>query len=520
MNSAAIILGCLLTLAFAPFSIYPLGIIAPAGLLFLWLHKSPWQAFKLGFLFGLGLFGSGIYWVYHSLYVFGGVPLTLAFIMTGALVMLMALYPAFTGYFTNRYFSYHFSSRLFLALPAIWVLSEWLRSFILGGFPWLFVGYTQTSSPLAGFAPLGSVYLVSFATLISSALLVSIFLSYREKKYRALYLQLFTLTCIWIAGALLCLIAWTKPIAPPLKISLVQGNIPQQLKWDPEHLKLSIKRYTTLSEPLWGKSDLIVWPEGAIPLSLQDAAPLIEKLDERARNSHTALILGIPIEASDHTNYYNGLIMLGQNKALYVKRILVQFGEYVPSLPFAHFFMSWMNIPMSKMIPGKLSQDPFKVGNLLISPTICSEITYPELVRITNPSLGFLLTASNDAWFGTSSASAQHLQMARMRAIELRHPLLFVGNDGITAIVDATGQVESVAPSKKPYVLQGKVQAFNGLTPWMRFGIDPVLLLIVVLIIQAVRFNKRAQKKMMAHSNLPSMPPLQKAERESNETSI
>lgn len=490
-NVTAALLGASLALAFAPFGIFPLAVIAPAGLLALILNTAPKRAWQYGYTFGLGLFSAGVYWVFISIHTYGDVPSILAGIITAGLIAILALYPAFTCYLTNRFYPINNTPKFVFAFPAIWLLSEWIRSWVGCGFPWLFLGYSQTNSPLKGFAPILSVYGVSLAVLICSGLVVNIYVKYKQKEFRSLYLSVFALLAIWITGALLSLIPWTTAQGKPLNVSLVQGNIPQSLKWSPEHVNLSFDTYTRLSEPAWGKSDIIVWPEAAIPMTLQSAAAFIETMDEKAREHHTDLILGIPIHNSKNDGYYNAVVSLGANKTTYLKRDLVPFGEYVPFQQYLSKVLDFMHVPLADMQAGSPNQPALLAANTKINTSICFEIAFPELINMRDKSIGMLLTVTNDAWFGKSIAQAQHLQMAAMRAIELGRPVLFVSNDGITAIIGPHGLIEAAAPPHVSFVLNGTVQPMFGVTPWMTNGMDPILVILFCFLFGAKRYPKK-----------------------------
>ena len=501
----AIMLGLMLVLAFAPFEIFPLAIIAPAGLLALILHATPKRAAWLGFLFGIGLFGAGVYWIYISIHTYGDVPSILAYLITAALICILALFPASVCYLVTRYFPGQSTTKLVCAFPAVWLAIEWVRSWIACGFPWLFLGYSQTNSPLRGFAPILSVYGISLVVLITSGLLVSAVLKYRAGELRSLYYNLLSIAAIWITGALLSLIPWTESSHAPLTVSLVQGNIPQSLKWSPEHVNLSFDRYREMTEPLWGKSELIVWPEAAIPMTLDNASNFIDDMDDLARKNGSHLILGIPIDNPRGEGYFNALISLGKDRTFYFKRLLVPYGEYVPFQQLSSRVLSFMDVPMANMVPGSYSQKPMNVGGIKINTSICFEIAFPDLIRTSDSNVGMLLTVTNDAWFGKSTAQAQHLQMAKMRALELGRPVLFASNDGITAIIGPHGQVEASAPQHVPYVLTGKVQPMTGLTPWMMNGFDPILVIMFSLIFIARRSTKKSSDTILNGAKASSL---------------
>lgn len=495
----ALLLGIALTFAFAPYEIFPIALIAPAILLYLWLSATPKQAFLLGFFFGLGFFGIGVYWVYISVHVFGDVPALFAFIITSSFIAYIAVFPALSGYFLNRYFPINTFAKRCYAFPAIWVFSEWFRSLLFTGFPWLILGYSQTNSALKGYAPIFSVYGVSLAALITSGLLVNAFYYFKRAAYRDMYVSLLVAATIWIAAALLTHIPWTQKNGEPIPVSLVQGGIPQTIKWVPEYLQLSFDRYESLTEPLWGKSKLIIWPEGAIPTTLQNAGTFVADMDAKAKATHSHLVLGIPIQSPESENYYNAVISLGDQVQIYRKRHLVPFGEYVPFTNLISPILNFMSLPTFAAIPGYPSQAPLMIDNIKVLTSICYEIAFPELMHTNDKNIGMLITVTNDAWFGKSAAQAQHLQMAAMRAIELSRPVLLVSNDGITAIIGPTGNIEAAAPPYQYFVLNGTVQPTIGLTPWMRNGMDPLLVLMLIFLFLTKRLDKKvnAQQKMV-----------------------
>lgn len=503
IDLSALLLGVVLTFAFAPYEIFPLAVMAPAALLALWLHVSPKRAAFLGLVFGMGYFGAGVYWVYHSVHTFGDVSVFLSVIVTGALIFFLSLFPALTGYVTNRYFPVNSTAKLVYAFPAIWVATEWLRSCLFTGFPWLLVGYSQSNSPLKGYAAVLSVFGVSLAVIMSSALLVNAWLQYKGKNYRSLYLNVFAVIVIWTVGNLLSLIPWTRPIGNPVTVALVQGNIPQALKWSPEHLNLSLDTYAKLTEPLWGKNTLIIWPEAAVPLPIHEAAPFIQDMDNKARASGSTLLLGVPIELPNG-GFYNAIVALGgDDKQLYAKRLLVPFGEYIPLTGLLSNLLNFMKVPLPDTVAGKPNQGPMLIGDLKILPSICYEIAFPELFKTDDKSISMLLTLTNDAWFGESNAEAQHLQMAQMRAMELGRPALFVSNDGITAIIDPYGKIEETAPQREALVLKGTIQPRFGATPWMTNQMNSIILILSCLVIAAVRARQRQdgtadKKKLLA----------------------
>ncbi len=481
--------GALLTLAFAPFNIYPLAIISTALILGEWLYVSQQRAFWRGFLYGLGLFGSGVYWVYISIHTFGGAPIWLSGFITLGFVAILALFPAITGFFLGRYFPAANSNKIVLAFPAYWIILEWSRSWAFSGFPWLSLGYSQMNSWLRGYAPLLSIYGVSLAVLLTSSLLVNCIFLYQQQQNRRVIKSLLFVIIMWIIGGLVLLVNWSHPFGHPLKISLVQGNIPQQVKWSPEAVRPTLDRYNGLTNNHWD-SNIIIWPEGAIPVPLPAATKIVNNLNYEAQLHHATLITGIPARAGFSEDYYNTIITVGQDQTVYIKHRLVPFGEYTPLARYLKRLLSHFDIPMSNFLPGPANAEQLSASGINISAFICYEIAFPEQVNRRIDS-GFLLTVSDDAWFGHSIAQAQHLQMAQMRSLELAKPLLFVSNDGLTAFINQKGKITDIAPPFVPYVLTATIRPYMGATPWQLFGMDPLLLAVTVMLFRAVFNNRR-----------------------------
>lgn len=506
----SIVIGILLTFAFAPCQFYLLAILLPALLFALWQNVTPTQAFKRGWLFGLGFFGAGVYWVYISIHTFGNASALLAGFFTVGLVAILGLFPALTGYLLRRYFSYPKKalerarnnspsfeptrSQIFYAFPALWVFFEWVRSWICTGFPWLLLGNSQIQSPLKGYAPIVGVYGLSLLVILNSALLIQIYCDLKQKNVKKGLYYFLTLIVIWSVGAYLNTISWTHPFGKPIKVSLVQGNISQDVKWSPENVLSTLRTYQQLTKPHWN-SQIVIWPESAITLPMEEAKDFLNEIDLIAKNHQTTFITGIPIQISNTQSYYNALITAGMGKGIYLKRRLVPFGEYTPLQEWFNPFLNLLKIPMSNFVSAKNKPDPLIANNIKIAAFICYEIAYPEMVLSRDNHINLLLTVSNDAWFGRSIAQAQHLEIARMRAAENGRPVLFVSNNGITAIIRANGKIQSMAPPYVAYVLTDTVQPVQGKTPFQSLGMDPILFMIVILLLIAIR-EQRILKRM------------------------
>jgi apolipoprotein N-acyltransferase len=363
-----------------------------------------------------------------------------------------------------------------LAFPIIWILFEWIRGWILTGFPWILLAYSQVSSPLNGLIPLLGEWGTGFAVLLSSGLLVSMY--YAQKSTR--YILFASLVLLWLISGLLSQIRWTAPAGKALSVVLTQGNIPQELKWNENYIKRTLETYVQLTRPYWG-ADIIVWPESAIPLSLDQAQEFVNNLSQEAIKNGTALLIGIPIKR-DNGSYYNSVYGLGNGQGVYHKRRLVPFGEYVPLDALLRGAIAFLNIPMSNFEPGAEDQPNLFVRDIPMAPFICYEIAYSHIVRQHLPQAQLLVTISNVAWFGDSLAPWQHLEMGQFRALQTGRYHLMDGNAGITAVIDNKGRVQSRIPQFQTAVLKDVVQPMVGATPWVRLGDWPILGLMMIVL--------------------------------------
>lgn len=466
----SIVAGGILPLAFAPFNFFPAAVVAPSLLFSLWLDVPPRQALRRGYLFGLGMFGLGVNWVFVSMYEFGGVGLPLSLFLTISLVAFLALFPAILGYLLARFF--HYTGRLALALrlgivfPAGWVIFEWIRGWFLTGFPWLNLGYSQLASPLAGLAPLAGVYGVSLAVVLSAGWLVLLVLSEDHRRRASWGIALLAL---WTVAGGLHALSWTQPAGLPLRATLLQGDIPQDIKWLWDMRDPSIDLYAKLTREHWD-SQLIVWPESALPEMYDEAKDFLDGLGKEARMHNSDLLIGVLYEDATTGRYYNSVVSVGSRRKFYHKHHLVPFTEYLPMKGLLGGIVDFMHVPMSDFSAGPAVQAPLAVAGEQAGISICYEDAFGEEVIRELPTATLLVNVSNDAWFGHSVAPQQHLQIARMRAVETGRPLLRATNTGVTAIVDAKGRVLNVAPQYKVTALTGRIQPMRGTTPYVRFG--------------------------------------------------
>lgn len=483
----ALIAGILLPFAFAPFEFYPLAVLSPALLLITWLNCSVKRAMWRGFLFGLGFFGVGASWIYVSIHEYGNTGIFLSSFITIIFVLILSLFPTAQGYLLARFFPRNNISKLCLAFPCTWVLLEWVRSWFLTGFPWLILGTSQLNSPLRGLAPIVGQLGLSFILTLSGALFIVAIKSHRRHWYKSIVL----LILIWCGAFALTPIQWTHAQNKPVTVSLVQGNIPQELKWSPGYLKTTLDIYFKLSYGHW-KSQLVIWPEAAIPLLLQDAQGFVTSMGNIASDRHATFITGIPV--LNGFTYYNSMLISENNQQqLYYKRHLVPFGEYVPFSRLLRGMIGFFSIPMSDFSPGPAIQPDLKAAGMIIAPFICYEVAYESSSLAELPRANLLITLSNDAWFDRSFASAQHLELGRFRALETGRYHLFVTNTGITAIINPQGIVQASIPVDQPGVLTGTIQSMYGATPIVILGLTPFIILFFCLLLIAWLLQIRAR---------------------------
>ncbi|AGA85135.1 apolipoprotein N-acyltransferase [Stutzerimonas stutzeri] len=475
-NLLALVAGTLTTLALAPFDIWPLALVSVA-LLYLGLRDSTAkQAAQRGWCYGFGLFASGVSWVYVSIHDFGAASPALAGLLTLGFVAGLALFFALLGWLWVRLLrNRHSALGDALAFSALWLAFDALRGWVLTGFPWLYIGYSQLDGPLASLAPLGGVWLLSFAIALSATLLVALPRLRTEKPRLALAIVL--LAAPWIAALLLNGHAWTTPKGEPLTVAAVQGNVAQSMKWDPKKLEMQLLLYrdmTFRSRP----ADLIVWPETAVPILKEHAEGYLKMMAGFAEQRDAALITGVPVRqpnADGELRYYNGLTTAGDASGTYLKQKLVPFGEYVPLQDLLRGLIAFFDLPMSDFARGEAGQPLLQAKGLQIAPYICYEVVYPEFAAGLAAQSDLLLTVSNDAWFGRSIGPLQHLQMAQMRALEAGRWMIRATNNGITVLIDPYGDITEQIPQFEQAVLHGQVTAMQGLTPYLRWRSWPLI---------------------------------------------
>ncbi len=464
--------GAALALAFAPAGAFPLAVVCPALLFLLWHGAAPRAAAWRGFLFTGGTFLAGTYWLYNSIHLVGQAPLAIAIFLMLGLVAVMGSYTAALGYVIARWGPARGALRWLVLLPAGWVVVEWVRGWFLSGFPWLALGYSQLGSVLRGYAPLGGVYAVSLAAALTAGALVTLALGGRRLRVVAAVLIVAT----WLAGASLSRIEWTRERGTRVSVALVQGAVPQSMKWEPGQLERTQRLYLELTRPHLG-ADIIVWPEAALPALESELGAYLAVVRALAHARGSALLMGLLRRDPRTGVYYNAMAAWSPAEQWYYKRRLVPFGEFFPVPDTVREWLRLMNLPYSDFERGPDRQAPFVAAGERLAPTICYEDAYAsEQLALARDST-LLVNVTNDAWFGDSTAPHQHLDISRMRSLETGRPMLRATNDGVTALIDHDGALQGSLPQFAPGVLAGSVQPRTGSTPYLRFGNWPVLML-------------------------------------------
>ena len=476
---ASLLSGALAVAGFAPFYLWPLPILSLA-VLFGLLARTPsvGAGFLIGLAWGLGYFLTGVSWIYVSLSVYGGMPMALAALASFLFCALLALFPALVGAL-QAYWRVTPSLRLLVLIPLGWGVTEWVRGWLFTGFPWLVVGYSQVpASPLAGYAPLIGVYGVSFLLALTAALLTWS-ATQRGQLAQRVWAGVAVLA-LGIGGQVLRGIDWTTPDGAPTSVALLQGNIPQEMKWRPEKTRATLESYARMAAA--SPARLIVLPETALPLFESDLPEFYRAgLVSLGQKNGGDVLTGLPTGTLNGA-YYNSVVSLGSAPSQrYHKVHLVPFGEYVPLKAVWGWVIQVLHIPLSDFARGDVKQTPLAIGGQRVAANICYEDVFGEEIIRQLPAASVLVNVSNLAWFGDSFAPWQHAQMSQMRALETGRMMLRATNTGLTAIIDEKGRVLASLPPFTTGSLTGSIQGYTGSTPYVRWGNAPVLALWSVL---------------------------------------
>jgi apolipoprotein N-acyltransferase len=471
--------GTLITLSLAPFSLWPMGIVSLMLLLHSLYRCRPGKAATRGFAYGLGMYGSGASWVYVSIADHGGAGPLLAGTLTLVFCAGLALLHALFAWSYARWVR-GLRGGMLLGFPALWVLFEWLRGWLLTGFPWLYVGYAHADTWLAGWAPILGVFGLSLIAALTAS---CAYLALRRLQIAPLVAYVTVIATLWLSGLALRDQQWVAPASTePLTVALVQGNIPQALKWTPEHRQHSLRTYADATAQHWDK-DIIVWPEAAVPAFYDEIQHFLSPMAETAATHQAALITGIPYQDRASGRYYNSIVGLGNASGVYHKQRLVPFGEYVPLESWLRGLIAFFDLPMSSFSRGPTDQDPLIAAEFRLAPSICYEVVYSDLVARAARRADLLVTISNDAWFGNSLGPLQHLEMARMRALETGRYVLRATNNGVSAVIDERGRIVAQSPQFVMTTLTGLAQPMLGRTPYVNLLSRAVIIGCVLILL-------------------------------------
>ena len=472
----ALLAGVIFPLGLAPFGVWPV-IPLSAGLLYTALNRTQ-RTGGIGFAYGAGFFGAGVSWVYVSIHVYGNTPVWLALSLTTVFCGGLGLLFAAQGMAFARLASRHPAWRA-VQFASLWVLFEWLRSWLLTGFPWLYAGYAALDSPLAGWIPIVGVYgtswfLVAIGCVIANAV--------SQPRDIGRWVGTAAVVCpLLLAGLLLQRSEWTVPEGEAVTVAVVQPNVPLKEKWDPRFRSGILADFGTRSTALAQDHDLVVWPESALPGYRDRLLDVIEAVDQQLAQLDSTLITGIPTR--DTAGRYNSITALGAGSGTYHKQKLVPFGEYVPMERWLRGAIAFFDLPMSQFVAGKTEQRPLLAGNLPVAPFICYEIVYPDFVQRFARDTALVITISNDTWFGQSAGPWQHFQMARYRAVELGRDLIRSTNDGVSALITAKGAVATTTDQFTEAVVSGTMQPRSGNTPFAATGSLPVWVFALITLV-------------------------------------
>jgi apolipoprotein N-acyltransferase len=481
-SSAALIAGAVLGLSFAPFGWWPLAILSPAVLFYLWDGATPRRAAVLGFWFNAGTFAFGTYWLYISLRLIGNAPIPLALVLMAALVAIMGGYHALLGWAVAKYLPARGAVRWLLGIPGAWLLIEWFRSWFLTGFGWLSLGYAHTDNWLGALAPVVGQYGMGLLGLLLAGALVTLLLGGVRERIVAGVL----VVAVWGAAFMVRTVEWTRPFGKPISVAVVQGAIPQDEKWIAGNLPSILDTFEKLNVQAHG-ADLIVWPESTIPELINYHVDYMRRVYQAASAQGSALLLGaIRAEENAQTGeeeVFNSVLVMDPatpGVGWYDKHHLVPFSEFFPVPDFVRSWLRLMDLPYSDFNRGAAVQPPVEAAGQKISVGICYEDAYGSTQLPALRTATMLVNVTNDSWFGRSTARYQHLQISRLRAREAGRPMVRAANDGVSAVIGARGELISQAPEYQATVLRAELQPRIGLTPYARIGNTPVICLALV----------------------------------------
>lgn len=492
--------GVLLALSFPKPALSPLAWFAFVPLLTAAAVVPPKAAFRLGFAAGFAAYAGLLYWLNIVMTTYGKLPFAASCALYLALAAYLALYPGLVMWLARRCELRRISP--LLAFPVLWVAGELIRSYLLTGFPWANLGYSQYRTlPLIQISDLTGVYGVSFLVAFANVVLYRIWISMRRKK-RYPVIELLLLLALLAGTVGYGLDALNRVEKGPVqRVLMVQGNIPQDVKWDPAFQESTVAAYERLTRKgCRSEGTLVVWPESALPFYLQGEPRYAERVKSLAAELKSCLVTGSPAFEKDgeFVRYLNSAFLISPAGAVVGrsdKLHLVPFGEYVP-LASLFPFVNKMVAGIGDFSPGK-GAVPLQTTTGKIGVLVCFEGIFPEVARAyVRQGAGMLVNITNDAWFGRSSAPYQHLSMTVFRAVENRVPLVRAANTGISAVIDTKGHIRGMTPLFEEATLSAEVRPGSGRTFYNRFGdLFALSCLGVGIVLCVAAFRKKPAKR-------------------------
>lgn len=479
------ITGCATTLAFAPFGVSLLAYPLLAWLFITWYYASLKRAVWRGYLFGVGFFSTGISWIYVSINTYGTASIWLSLLITIIFILFMAIFYGLKAFCCKFLLNHMCQLRIVLIFPSVWVIIEILRGWLLTGFPWLYIGYSQTNTLIDHYASIGGIYAVTLITVYIS--MIPLIWLVSNSLVRIAFMVISSILLL-VGGYYLQNHLWTQPLKDSVQVTLIQGNYPQEKKWNETHFNEILQSYYHMTRQ--HLSPLVFWPENAIPAFKRQIPDYLHKIQKLGKKHHTAILTGLPIASKNGAKWYNGAMVLGYGHGQYLKKQLVPFGEYIPLAFLFEPLMQYFNIRMANFSPGKHDQKLLKMQQYEVALAICYETAFPNLIRQQTKHADFMALISDDAWFGHSIGPWQHLEIAQIRAIENGRYLMHTTNNGVTAIINPHGQVIEKAPQFTQTVITDRVKPVKGTTPWQRYGLLPLLMSLILFLLLATLYEK------------------------------
>ena len=470
-----LIVGLIFPFCFAPYNLPYLAFPLLSVFLLSLLNQSNGRSFWRGWLFGFGQFVVGFSWIFHSVHTFGHAPAVVAVAMIVVLAAYCALFPGLAAYLTQRFFSKNKILFLLLGFPLMWVLTEWLRGYLFTGFPWLSMGVSQVDTSLAFYAPIFGALGISAIMFVLAGLMLLVVLQPSKVKY-----FISAMAAVLIVGQLLSFVNWSQPISDNLKVSLLQLSVTQDQKWRSEVKAPSMRWYAEQTKQL-ADSDIVVWPETAIPGFIERQQPFWNQVKINAKNTDTTIVAGVFMHDEKTGRYYNSVVSTGGD--FYQKKHLVPLGEYMPFRELFKLVRQYFRFPMSNIKSGKDEQPLMSVAGFEVGTSICFEDVFDREIRSTLPAAKFLINVSNDAWFKRSAEPFQHHQIARARAIESARYLVRATNTGVSSIIGPKGEELVTSGLFERTAISGEIKAMNGTTLYVFWGNFPLIIFAMGLIV-------------------------------------